>query len=83
MQTLQTLFSKNTDAAQTLQKITAFAHEGIMAAMNLNPLVCLFYFFFEVCVFETPHKQLLTSGWNTIPLLGYSQQYFTGTHLYT
>jgi len=39
MQTLQTLFSKNTDTAQTLQKITAFAHEGIMVAMNLNPLV--------------------------------------------
>ena len=45
MQTLQTLFSKNTDAAQTLQKITAFARERIMAAMNLNPLVCLFFFF--------------------------------------
>ena len=54
MQTLQTLFSKNTDAAQTLQKITAFARERIMAAMNLNPLVCLFFFFSRsvVWVFE-------------------------------
>ena len=38
-QTLQTLFSKNTNAAQTLQKITAFARER----MNLNPLVRLFF----------------------------------------
>ena len=37
---------ENTDVSQTLfKKITAFARERIMAAMNLNPLVRLFFFF--------------------------------------
>ena len=35
----------NTDVSQTLKKITAFARERIMAAMNLNALVRLFFFF--------------------------------------
>ena len=53
---------ENTNVSQTLSKITAFARERIMAAMNLNPLVSLFFFFcyllfcfqfFQIC-FQYP-----------------------------
>ena len=36
---------ENTDVSKTLRKITAFARERIMAAMNLNPLIRFFFFF--------------------------------------